>query len=66
MNIREALINQQPSLAGWREAQAEIARLDAFIHSLRNRNDSLKDQLNEANDRIRSLEIELEEQGENQ
>lgn len=55
MNIRDALINQQPSLAGWREAQAEIARLDEFIHNLRNRNDALVDELNEANDTISQL-----------
>lgn len=36
MNIRDALINQAPSLAGWREAQAEIARLDNELQLMTN------------------------------
>ncbi len=34
MNIREALIQQQPSLALQRSAADEIARLDAVIREL--------------------------------
>ena len=35
MNLREALVLQAPSLALQREAQAEIARLDAEVKRLR-------------------------------
>ena len=38
MDLREALIQQSPSLALQRQAQAEIARLDAMVHDLRSIN----------------------------
>lgn len=44
MNLRDALIRQAPSLALQREAQAEIARLDAAVARLSKPNDPLTEE----------------------